>query len=61
MKKNLESITDSFFSNLVCPVSKTALKFHFDTQELVSEASELAFPIRNGIPILLIDEARKTD
>ena len=61
MKRNLESISTSLFSTLVCPISRTALKFNPDTQELISEASALAFPIRNGIPILLIDEARSTD
>ena len=57
----LKNIDAKLFSNLVCPLSRTSLKLNQDTQELVSEASALAFPIRNGIPILLIDEARKTD
>ena len=57
----LKNIDVKLFSNLVCPLSRTSLKLNQDTQELVSEASALAFPIRNGIPILLIDEARKTD
>ena len=57
-KKNIDV---NLFSNLVCPLSRTNLRFNHDSHELVSEASALAFPIRNGIPILLIDEARKTD
>ena len=51
----------SLFSQLVCPISRNALKFNEDTQELISESTAVAFPIRNGIPILLIDEARKLD
>jgi len=44
---------------LVCPVTKTSLSYDAQTQELVSEAAKLAFPIRNGVPILLLQEARK--
>lgn len=44
---------------LVCPVSKTKLFFDKDKQELVSTAANLAFPVRDGIPILLEDEARQ--
>lgn len=44
---------------LVCPVSKTNLKYKKKEQELISDAVGLAFPIRDGIPVLLVDEARK--
>ena len=44
---------------LVCPVTKTTLSYDASTQELVSQAAKLAFPIRNGVPILLLQEARK--
>ena len=44
---------------LVCPVSKTKLIFDKNTQELISTAANLAFPVRDGIPILLEDEARQ--
>lgn len=44
---------------LVCPLTKTVLSYDKDAQELVSKAAKLAFPIRNGIPIMLVDEARK--
>jgi uncharacterized protein YbaR (Trm112 family) len=44
---------------LVCPVTKTTLRYDAAAQELISEAAGLAFPIRDGIPIMLIDEARK--
>ncbi len=43
---------------LVCPVTKTALAYDEARQELVSRAARLAYPIRDGIPIMLPDEAR---
>lgn len=44
---------------LVCPMTQRALDYDPEKQELVSRAAGLAFPIRDGIPIMLIDEARK--
>ncbi len=44
---------------LVCPVTKGALRYDAAAQELVSEQAGLAYPIRDGIPIMLVDEARK--
>ena len=46
---------------LVCPRTHTTLHYDDKRQELVSKAAGLAFPIRNGIPIMLIDEARALD
>lgn len=43
---------------LVCPVTKGPLEYHRDTQELVSRSARLAYPIRDGIPVLLENEAR---
>jgi uncharacterized protein YbaR (Trm112 family) len=43
---------------LVCPVTKGTLEFKRDTQELVSRSARLAYPIRDGIPVLLENEAR---
>jgi uncharacterized protein YbaR (Trm112 family) len=43
---------------LVCPVSKTKLIYDKNTQELISTAANLGYPVRDGIPILLEDEAR---
>lgn len=43
---------------LVCPVTKTTLEYDGDRQELISRAAKLAYPIRNGIPIMLAEEAR---
>ena len=44
---------------LVCPMTKTRLEYNRETQELVSRAARLAYPIRDGIPIMLADEARE--
>ena len=44
---------------LVCPVSKRPLVYDREKQELVSKDAGLAFPIRNGVPIMLADEARE--
>jgi uncharacterized protein YbaR (Trm112 family) len=46
---------------LVCPVTKAPLEYDAARQELISRQAGLAFPIREGIPIMLIDEARKID
>lgn len=43
---------------LVCPVTKGHLEYNRDTQELVSRSARLAYPIRDGIPVLLENEAR---
>jgi uncharacterized protein YbaR (Trm112 family) len=43
---------------LVCPVTKGPLNFNRDTQELVSRSARLAYPVRDGIPVLLENEAR---
>ncbi len=44
---------------LVCPLTKQPLFYDREAQELVSEAAGLAYPIRDGIPILLVDQARR--
>ena len=46
---------------LVCPVTKGTLRYDAHAGELVSEAAGLAYPIRDGIPIMLVDEARRID
>ena len=46
---------------LVCPVTQGLLNYDTDRQELVSRAAGLAFPIRDGIPIMLVSEARQVD
>ncbi len=46
---------------LVCPVTQTTLTYDAEKQELISKAAKIAFPIRGGIPIMLVDEARKLE
>lgn len=46
---------------LVCPQTQATLEYDAARQELVSKSAGLAFPIRNGIPIMLVDEARELD
>lgn len=46
---------------LVCPQCHGVLSYDAEKQELVSKAAHLAYPIRSGIPVLLINEARSTD
>jgi hypothetical protein len=43
---------------LVCPLTKAPLRYDHEAQELISEEAGLAYPIRDGIPIMLVDEAR---
>jgi uncharacterized protein YbaR (Trm112 family) len=46
---------------LVCPVTKGTLEYDADKQELISRSARLAYPIRDGIPIMLPEEARRLD
>ncbi|MEO0691942.1 MAG: Trm112 family protein [Pseudomonadota bacterium] len=46
---------------LICPQTHATLRYDAEAQELVSENAGLAYPIRNGIPVMLVDEARKID
>jgi uncharacterized protein YbaR (Trm112 family) len=46
---------------LICPRSQQTLRYDAERQELISKSAGLAYPIRNGIPVMLIDEARALD
>ena len=46
---------------LVCPATRTRLRYDPDRLELVSDEAKLAYPVRDGTPVLLIEEARPTD
>jgi len=46
---------------LVCPVSHVPLRYDAAKQELISDQAKLAFPIREGIPVMLVEEARVLD
>ena len=51
----------SMLEALICPRTQTTLRYDADAQELISKAANLAYPIRDGIPVMLVDEARKLD
>ena len=46
---------------LVCPLTKSPLNYDAGAQELISQQAGLAYPIRDGIPIMLVEEAREMD
>ncbi|MGU3574447.1 Trm112 family protein [Brucellaceae bacterium C25G] len=51
----------SLLELLVCPLTKTALHFDRENNELISEKAKLAFPVRDGVPIMLPSEARSIE
>jgi len=51
-------VDPKLFEALVCPVSRGPLRYDRASQELISDQAKLAYPIRDGIPIMLSDEAR---
>ena len=57
----MSSVDPKLLEILVCPVTKTTLRYDKDAQELISEQAKLAYPIRDGIPIMLVDEARELE
>ena len=54
-------IDPKFLELLVCPVTRAALDYDAVRQELISQRARLAYPIRDGIPIMLADEARRIE
>lgn len=54
-------IDPKFLEMLVCPLTHTNLEYDRDNQELICNAARLAYPIRDGIPLLLPSEARQLD
>ena len=55
----MASIDEKLLNILICPVSKKGLTFNEETNELLCQDSGLAYPIRDGIPVMLPEEARK--
>jgi uncharacterized protein YbaR (Trm112 family) len=51
-------VNEALLQVLVCPVTRTKLRWDPERQELVSQAAGLAFPVRDGIPVMLVEEAR---
>ncbi|MBP2550404.1 uncharacterized protein YbaR (Trm112 family) [Neorhizobium galegae] len=61
MDEKLAKVDPKLLELLVCPLGKTRLSLNRETNELISEKARLAYPIRDGIPIMLISEARKIE
>lgn len=57
----MQQVDKRLLELLVCPLTKGPLKYDEAAQELVSEKAKLAYPIRDGIPIMLVEEARQLD
>ena len=54
-------IDQALLDKLVCPLTRTRLRYDDRRQELVSEAAGLAYPVRGGVPVMLVEEARRLD
>ena len=52
---------EALLEKLVCPVTRTRLRYDAQAQEIISDAAGLAFPIREGAAIMLVEEARSLD
>ena len=61
MTENRPAIDPKLLEILVCPLTKGPLEYNRERQELISRSARLAYPIRDGIPIMLPEEARKLD
>jgi len=61
MSDDKTGIDPKLLEILVCPLTKGALSYDRVAQELISKQARLAYPIRDGIPIMLVDEARQID
>jgi uncharacterized protein len=57
-KTQSKTVAPDLLAILVCPLTRTALVYDEATQELISEAAGLAFPVRDGVPIMLVEVAR---
>ncbi|MAS87392.1 MAG: hypothetical protein CMH30_05390 [Micavibrio sp.] len=54
----MRDIDPKFLEMLVCPLTKTSLHYDREKQELISKKSQLAYPIKDGIPVMLPEQAR---
>ncbi|APO69596.1 hypothetical protein IE4872_CH04014 [Rhizobium gallicum] len=61
MDEKLSRVDPKLLELLVCPLTKGTLRYDREHNELVSEKARLAYPIRDGIPIMLVSEARGLD
>lgn len=53
------TLDPALLEKLVCPVTRTPLRYDETAQELISEAAGVAYPVRDGVPVMLIEEARR--
>jgi uncharacterized protein YbaR (Trm112 family) len=51
-------VTDALLELLVCPATRTKLRWDAEAQELISDAAGVAYPVRDGVPVMLVEEAR---
>lgn len=58
MPDGQQKVDPKLLEILVCPMTKRPLRYDPDNQELISDQAGLAYPIRDGIPIMLVEEAR---
>jgi uncharacterized protein YbaR (Trm112 family) len=61
MAEGKSGVDPKLLDILVCPLTKGPLEYDADADELISRQAGLAYPIRDGIPIMLVDEARPLD
>lgn len=61
MHEKMSRVDPKMLELLVCPLTKGTLSYNRDKNELVSESGRVAYPIRDGIPIMLVSEARKLE
>jgi len=61
MAEGKSGVDPKLLEILVCPLTKGPLQYDADADELISKQAGLAYPIRDGIPIMLVDEARQLD
>lgn len=57
----MNTVDPKLLEILVCPLTKVPLRYDATRQELISDQAKLAYPIRDGIPVMLVDEARKIE
>ncbi len=61
MIKDTKKVNPELLEMLVCPITKSPLQYEAKTNELISRQAKLAFPIKSGIPVMLVSRARKID
>jgi uncharacterized protein YbaR (Trm112 family) len=60
-EQHRQQVDPKLLEILVCPLTKTTLEYDAASQELISRAAGLAYPIRDGVPLMTVDAARRLD